>query len=790
MRASLKKLSLHRALIIFFSLGLTAFIAISIVRGFSYYTLPLADRPVHPLNKDLRPSGVTGIRMGLTSAFLFGAIYLYPLRRKWKWLGRLGRTKHWLDFHIVMGLAVPVIVAIHSAFKFGGIAGMACWMMLAVVLSGIVGRYLYAQIPRRRDAAELTLGELEQMSDALARELKAQVHLPAGLHAVLQPVDRGNVARMPLLQVMWMMLALDAKRPFQLAALRRRSLTNRECLLTWGGMTASGHRQLEQSVDLIRRQSWLAARICFLERAAEVFRLWHVVHRPFSYAFLVLVTVHVAMVMWMGYFGGPRAMDTLVAFSIAIAITLFFVGRYRRRVQDAAPATDSPLAAIIVPSRACPRCGNAVSGSFCSSCGAPLSLWDFGKPVGEETSAPATQVPAQVLPVINASLCIGCKACIDACPEKGALAMAGGKAILANPALCKGHGDCVPACPTNGIVLKVGNVRQTVRVPDIDANYESNVPGLFVAGELSGVGLIKTSINDGRMVAERLTELLGRERRVIPIDSSDRPYDVIVVGAGPAGLSAALSLHEYGIRYLVLEQGEIAETIRQYPRNKFLMEEPVEMPLYGRLHIQDTTKEALLEVWESIVARTGVRIRTSEKVEGITRETAGQPFSVQTPRARYEARYVVLAIGKRGTPRKLGVPGEDLSKVLYRLIEADSYENADVAVVGGGDSALEAALALAKGGRNRVTLLHRSADFNKVRERNRTRLKETEASGLINVLRSTRVRMVRPDSLLIEGAGGESEIANQWVFVMAGGESPETFLENVGVNIVERVIAA
>ncbi len=480
-------------------------------------------------------------------------------------------------------------------------------------------------------------------------------------------------------------------------------------------------------------------------------------------------------------------MDTIYAFSIALVITLLFVSRYMKRIGSSS-AGDVPVAPS--PAKSCPRCGSLVSGSFCNACGAPLSLWNFDRPASGENNKPSSGASAIGMPVINASLCIGCGACVDACPEAGTLALVGGKAILANPDRCKSHGECVPACPTSGIVLMSGNTRQTIRVPAISANYETNVPGLFIAGELSGVGLIKTSINDGRMVAEHLHAALGSSRGVISIDATNRVHEVIVVGAGPAGLSAALSLQEYGIRYLVLEQGEIASTIRQYPRNKFLMEEPLEMPLYGRLYIKDTTKEALLEVWETMVASSGVRIQTNEKVEAITRKPATHSFVVRTPRGEYEARYVVLAIGKRGTPRKLGVPGEDLSKVMYRLIEAESYRDADVAVIGGGDSALEAALALAQGGRNRVTLVHRGADFSKVRERNRVKLAEAESSGAIQVVRNARVQLVSPESLTIDGQSGKTEIANQFVFVLIGGESPEAFLERIGVDIIERVIAA
>ena len=479
-------------------------------------------------------------------------------------------------------------------------------------------------------------------------------------------------------------------------------------------------------------------------------------------------------------------MDTFIAFSIALLITFFFVRRYLKKIEPA-PGSHAPAAAAPEPARICPRCGSAlpVSGAFCAACGAPLSLWNLQGTNFSEP--PSTQsAGASPRPIINASLCIGCGSCVDACPEEGALALVGGKAILANPDRCKAHGACVPACPTSAVVLKAGNTsRQTLRVPAMNPNLETNIPGLFIAGELGGMGLIKTSINEGRLVAENIRARLAANGS----NGSASSYDVAVIGAGPAGLSAALTLHESGIRYLVLEQSEIASTIRQYPRHKFLMEEPVEMPLYGRLYVKDSSKESLLEVWETIVANTGVRIRTNEKVESIVRNESGR-FTVRTAKAEYEAAFVVLAIGKRGTPRKLDVPGEDLAKVAYRLIEADTYDNNDVAVVGGGDSAVEATLALAKASRNRVTLIHRGKDFPRLRERNRTRLDAAEASGAIRILRGARILNIAAGSITVQTQIGSEDIPNQFLFVLIGGESPEAFLERIGVEIIERVIAA
>lgn len=492
-------------------------------------------------------------------------------------------------------------------------------------------------------------------------------------------------------------------------------------------------------------------------------------------------------------------MDTLLAFLIGFAITLGFVRVYLKslhRSKAAVPAGPAPPAA---GGRPCPRCGRAVpaDSGFCGGCGAPMGLWEVHR--AGIASGTAGADSAKPRPVINANLCIGCGSCVDACPESGTLGLSGGKAILLNPASCVGHAKCVEVCPTSALSLARGNVLRTLRVPLVNEHFESNVEGLFIAGELGGMGLIKTAINEGRLAAEivrRKIEELGIRRdaphghEAPAPEPADEPFDVAIVGAGPAGLSASLTAQQYGLRYLTLEQGEVASTIRNYPRHKFLMAEPVEMPLYGSLYVGDGTKESLLGVWEAIIANTGVRIHTNERVEEIRRDAASAGFVVKTPAGEHRARFVVLTIGKRGVPRKLGVPGEALAKVAYRLIEAEEYEGKDILIVGGGDSAIEAALAVSKGGRNRVTLSYRGRDFSRARERNQSMLAERESQGTLTVLRQSEVREISPEGVVLDVQGERRAIANDFVFVLIGGESPEDFLRKTGVQIVEKALTA
>ncbi|MGH9704073.1 MAG: NAD(P)-binding domain-containing protein, partial [Candidatus Acidiferrales bacterium] len=338
--------------------------------------------------------------------------------------------------------------------------------------------------------------------------------------------------------------------------------------------------------------------------------------------------------------------------------------------------------------------------------------------------------------------------------------------------------------------LSFGGVLQTVKVPNVKENFESNVPGLFITGELGGMGLIKTAVNEGKLAIDHIHARLQKVRSESAAMSSnpkrDDVFDVAIVGAGPAGLSAALSAQQRELNYLVLEQGEIASTIRQYPRHKFLMAEPIEIPMYGSLYVADGTKEALLSVWESIISSTGVRIQTNERADKIQRDPDGRGFLLETKKGKYRARYVVLAMGKRGSPRKLGVPGEDLSKVAYRLIEAEAYEGKDILVAGGGDSAVEAALALSRDGRNRVTLCYRGHAFDRVRERNRQQLEAAETSGRLQIFRKSNIMGIRAQGVLIDVDGSLKELANDYVFILIGGESPEDFLRGTGVEIVEK----
>lgn len=292
----------HRTRVMLAWLVAVAIVLVIAGYGFNYYTLSAANRPFSPKHDALRPSGPIGIKLGMFGVFLFFLIYLYPLRKKWGWLARQGNSRHWLDFHVVLGTLAPIVIAFHATFKFGNIAGMAFWSMLAVTLSGFVGRYLYAQIPRNLNAAELTMKEMAEAEESMRRELAAR-NLAFGsrmekLYDLPTPED---VRHMPMLVALLYMILIDLKRPFLTSLLRLQSTDLGSWFGSFFGFTHTRNSKLEHAIAIAQRQAKLSKRILFLSRTEQVFHLWHVVHRPFSYAFAILALLHIGLVLYMGY---------------------------------------------------------------------------------------------------------------------------------------------------------------------------------------------------------------------------------------------------------------------------------------------------------------------------------------------------------------------------------------------------------------------------------------------------------------------------------------------------------
>jgi thioredoxin reductase (NADPH) len=397
--------------------------------------------------------------------------------------------------------------------------------------------------------------------------------------------------------------------------------------------------------------------------------------------------------------------------------------------------------------------------------------------------------PTSLHPIIDPGLCLACGACIDACPEGSVLGLVAAKAELITPGNCIGHGACKDACPFDAIRLVIGTEERGVEIPLVSPDFETNVRGVFVAGELGGMGLIRNGIEQGRQAIEAIARRLETSDRSTDRSTEavgeDDLLDVVIVGSGPAGISAALEARKRGLRFEALEQESLGGTVAHYPRGKIVMTAPAELPLYGRVKLRETTKEALLALWTDVIAKTGVQIRFGERVERISQD-AGSHFRVQSTSYRLRARTVLLAVGRRGSPRKLGVSGEEQSKVVYRLVDADQYRGLHVAVVGGGDSAIEAACALADVDGTDVTLSYRDAVFSRAKKKNREELERRRASRRVRVLLGSKVTSIGETDIEIETATGSVQLDNDAVIVCVGGVLPTDLLRSIGIEIVTK----
>lgn len=474
-----------------------------------------------------------------------------------------------------------------------------------------------------------------------------------------------------------------------------------------------------------------------------------------------------------------EALLTTLGFLLITMISVMFHLRGQRPGPSAAAPPSGPP---------CPRCQAPIpAGSgFCPGCGVPLQVYEVV--TARISAAPTPEVagsPRQALhAMVRADRCVGCGTCVAACPEPGAIKMVG-KVAVVDTVLCKAHGDCVKACPVGGISLSAGAAVQEMEVPEVNSSFESNIPGLYIVGELGGRGLIKNAINEGKIAVEEAVQVLKRQRAPVSHTPDGRAVlDLIIVGSGPAGLSAGLEAHKHHLNFAILEQGSLADSIRRYPRHKILLGEPVKVPLYGDLWVADASKETLLQVWETIIASNNLPVLTEHRVESV--QFLDDIFHVQTSRGEYLARGVVLAMGRRGTPRQLEVPGEGLGKVFYDVIEMEAFAGSRVLVVGGGDSAIESAIGLANQPNTTVHLSYRGSDLTRVKERNRLKFEAAVAAGKLSVVFGSQVREIREADVVLAVGEQTIHLPNDYVIIRVGGDPPLKFLERIGVRVVRK----
>jgi thioredoxin reductase/Pyruvate/2-oxoacid:ferredoxin oxidoreductase delta subunit len=385
--------------------------------------------------------------------------------------------------------------------------------------------------------------------------------------------------------------------------------------------------------------------------------------------------------------------------------------------------------------------------------------------------------PVSLHPVVDVNSCIQTGACISACPEKDILGIRNGKATTINASHCIGHGACFHACPTQAITLCIGTEKRGVELPHVNQNFETNVPGIFIAGELGGMGLIKNAVEQGKQAVENIRKSIKKHHQAT--------YDLIIIGAGPAGISASLMAKKHHLNFLTLEQDTLGGTVFTFPRSKIVMTSAMELPLYGKLKLYETSKTELLDLWKKVLQRSEISIKESTKVESIVSENGH--FKVGTLTGEeFTSATVLLSIGRRGTPRKLNIPGENTEKVAYRLLEPELIQGKNIVVIGGGDSAVESALMLAD--QNKVIISYRNEVFQRIKPKNSQRINEAITKGLVDVRFSTNVLAIVENEITITTnvEGDTVKIKNDLVFIFAGGELPTQFLQKVGLHITKK----
>ncbi len=385
--------------------------------------------------------------------------------------------------------------------------------------------------------------------------------------------------------------------------------------------------------------------------------------------------------------------------------------------------------------------------------------------------------PISLHPHIDLSTCIGSGACITACPEKDILGLINGKVSVVNTSNCVGHGACFHACPVEAISLRIGTESRGVELPHVNQTFETNIRGIYIAGELGGMGLIKNSVEQGTQAVENI----ARNKK----PSKEGVLDLAIIGAGPAGIAGILRATELGMTVKAFEQYTLGGTVYSFPRSKIVMTSPMHLPLHGKVKLYDTSKEELLTLWKTALSNNNLTIQENTKINNVIPQNNGTFKLISDKSEEVFANQVLIAIGRRGTPRKLYIPGEDLPKVYYRLLEPEKIKGKNILVVGGGDSAVESAMLLMND--NSVTLSYRKDAFARIKMKNRESITQAEVDGKLRIIFNSNLAAVNDNDVLLKEKDKDAiQIENDLVYVFIGGELPSKFLKESGVQIMKR----